>query len=137
MSEDFDRAGKIVHVDLGPFGYEGQWIDVRNPKFITERALAALVAQLQARPAAPPPGLDDATKAAFEETANAEAAARVESAFRSLLVAWRIVDEDSGAALVDPATDDLAALTRGHTKVISDTFWDLYAAQVPKALRRA
>lgn len=112
MVDENALASRVIHIDLGPHGFVDQWIDLHNPKYMTQARFELLV--------------DGMKSEKPEET---------DVAVRGIVKAWHLVNEDTGADLNDPTTDDLKALTFGHTKVLTDTWWDAVSAQLPKALR--
>ena len=103
---------KTFHLDLGPFGFEEQWVDLRDPKYMTNRRMKRLA------------------KAKDDPNAG-------EEFLRGLIVAWHVLDGDGDEPLGEPATDDFDGLSIGVTAAIGRTFTELTEAIVPNALRKS
>lgn len=107
---------KTFHLDLGPLGFEEQWADLRDPKYMTQRRVEELSATMR--------DIEGNPKAA-------------EDFLRSQVAAWHVLDGDSGEPLGDPTEADLGGLPLGITSAISQTINELFTATVPNALRKS
>lgn len=106
----------VVRVDLAP-DFPDQWVDLLDPKFMSNRRFEELLAVL----VKPDKTVEEA-----------------EAFFRSRIAAWHVLDADSGEPLGDPAaaTTDLGGLPIGITKAIGEKINELFTASVPSASRK-
>lgn len=107
---------KTVHVDLGPLGFEDQWFDIRDPKYMSDRRAKKYAVSMQ--------GSDVDPKV-------------TEDFLRNLVFAWHVLDADSEEPLDDPTTADLGGLPLGVSAAISGKFNELITDIVPNALRKS
>lgn len=97
---------KPFHLDLAP-DFENDWIEIRDPKYMSQRQFTELTAQSQ--------------------TDN-------EAFIRAMVESWHVTDPD-GNVLSDPKADSLDALPAGVIKALADTLQDLFTATTPKGSR--
>ena len=99
-------AKKPYHLDLAP-DFEGDWIEIRDPKYMSQRQFTELTEQ---------------------STSDNEAF------IRAMAQAWHITDPD-GNVLSDPKADKLEDIPAGVVKALADTLQDLFTATTPKGSR--
>ena len=97
---------QTVHVDLGPEGFEGAWLDLKSPWYMTQRQFNALAEQAKA------------DQQAF---------------LRAMVTACSLPDGE--LTQTDPATIDWEGVPAGVLKVVADKLTELFAETTPKALR--
>ena len=107
---------KTEHLDLGPLGFDLQWVDLFDPKYLSQRRFEESVRTMREAQAEP--------KAA-------------EQFLRERIAVWHVLDADSGEPLGDPQAADLGGLPLGITKAISEKITELFEATVPNASRRS
>lgn len=107
---------KTFHLDLAEAGFEGMWVDLYDPRFLSQRKFEELVARMS------------------DVRSDAKAA---EQALRDRVAAWHLVDPDTEQDLNDPKTDDLGGLPVGVLSAIGDKINDLFEATVPLRSRKA
>lgn len=93
---------KPFKIDLGPYGREGEWVEVLDPRWLTPR-----------------------------ETKEINASGDGEKILRAIAVAWHLKDE-SGTELVDPSTDSYEDIPNGLFSVIVDEFRQLSGQPLSK-----
>ena len=107
---------KTVHFDLSEKGFEGQWVDLFDPRYMSQRRFEETAAAMQN-------GHTQDPKAA-------------ESFLRGRIAAWHVLDADSGEALADPVDADLGGLPLGILQVIGERVVELFSAVVPNLPKR-
>lgn len=105
---------KTEHLALDMAGFDGQWVDLFDPRFMSQRRFEEAVAAMRAAQNDP--------KA-------------TEKFLRDRIAAWHVLDADSGEPLADPQTADLGGIPLGVTKAISDKIGDLFEATIPNRSR--
>jgi hypothetical protein len=100
---------KTIHIDLAQHDPEfaGQWIEVHNPRRVAQRVLDEWRALIAA---------DD-----------------TEALVRQFVAAWHLLDEQTGAPMNDPATDDLKGLSVEQFSTISETLRSFRGGSVATA----
>lgn len=101
------------HLDLD--GFDGQWVDLFDPRYMSQRKF------------------EEAVKSMQDAQADPKAA---EAFLRGRIAAWNVLDADSGLPLGDPQTADLGGIPLGVTKAISEKITELFEATVPNGSRR-
>jgi len=120
---------RSVKLDLGPLGFDGQYVNLFDPKYLSQRKFEEIVAEMRV-----------AQVAAADESPEATAvrSARIEKVgMRDRIESWYVLDADSGEPLGDPQTADLHGLPLGVTGAIADKIGELFEATVPLRLRKA
>lgn len=74
---------KTVHVALDEHGLEGQWVDLRDPRFLSKRTIDRWQREIEA------------------------ATLTAESFLREFVAAWHLLDADTGEEMNNPATDSI------------------------------
>lgn len=114
-----ESNGKVAHLDLGEFGFPSQWVDLHDPRFMSERKFQRVVEEIQ-----DPASQNDPKK--------------LHEFLRGRIAAWHVLDADSGEAMDDPQTADMAGLPLGARKPIVEKVFELFGNQAPDlASRRA
>jgi len=104
------------HLDLAEAGFAGDWVELNDPRYLSQRRFEEVVAELGK---------------AKEDPALAE------KVFRDRISAWCVKDADTGATMSDPKTDDLKGLAVGVTSAIGEKITELFEATVPFRSRKA
>lgn len=97
---------KTVHIDLADHGLEGQWVDVRDPRFLSMRRLA---------------NWQDAVKDGTLDN---------ERFVRDFVTAWHLLDADTEAVMSDPKTDDIGGLSAIVFTALNEGLRDLFRGPV-------
>ena len=98
---------KPIHKDLGENGLEGQWLDIKDPKFLTKRTIERWQRDVEA-------GTLDS-----------------ERLLREFVSAWHLVDGDTGADLNDPKTDDVGGVPLVVFQVLNEEIGRAFRGTVP------
>ena len=93
---------KTVHIALDDVGLEGQWVDVKDPHFLTMRTLTRWQAEIKDGT------LDN------------------ERFIREFVAAWHLVDPDMGSEMNDPLKDDVGGLTVAVFQAINENLQRLF-----------
>lgn len=128
-----------VKLDLAPLGFDGQYVNLFDPKYLSQRRFEEVVNDMLTAQIAPPPLPEGATPEERAARAEAEAARSrlIERAgLRDRIESWYVLDADTGAPLGDPQTADLQGLPLGVTGAITEKISELFEATVPLRLRK-
>lgn len=107
---------KTYHLALDTTDFPDQWVDLFDPRFMSQRRFEEAVAAMRA--------------AATDPKAT-------EKFLRDRISTWNVLDADSGEPLGDPQSADLGGLPLGITKAISDKIGDLFEATIPNRSRNS
>jgi hypothetical protein len=100
---------KFIHIALDEHGLEGQWIDLRDPRFLSKRTIDRWQRQ------------------------NEAGSLSTDEFLREFIAAWHIVDADTGADLNDPKTDSIDGAPLVVFQVLNERIRDAFRGSVAAA----
>lgn len=100
---------KTVHIDLADSGLEGQWVDVKDPRFLSMRTLERW------------------------QVAVKDGTLDNERFVREFVAAWHLFDADSGAEMNDPSKDDIGGLPVAVFNAINENLQRMFRGPTPAA----